>query len=428
MAILPLFSFAQIELGSPSTIANGGAVTAKVDEWMAIGVNPANLGWAENHAFSISILNFGLDFQAPSMDFPMLSHSLSSIGGSFTNAQKQMWENAFSPPGVLFNSSINWVSTSFTINKIGGFGIGLSDKVFGGFSMSHTASNILFNGINPAQYADSVINKESIARELEGSDISYTHLRELNIDFGRKIFQTGSNFGHNKVEVFGGIGINYIWGLANLQEQVYDNGIAGNYSAYNSQLGEEFSSPGNGMGIDMGLSATYKLWKFGVSITDLGFVRWTYNRKIGLDTNVSQLEKEFEGTNLSYNSTVPVTDILEYTPGPAYTTYLPTQLRLGADYRPVSLLEFSSDLVFPLNKQPGNIPDPYMVVAGELHGAMGFNFNMGLEASAYGAGIPLGVFLGPLKLYIGTGDILSILGVNKNPDISLVVGIFHYDF
>jgi Family of unknown function (DUF5723) len=428
LILIPLVSSAQLSLGSPSTIANGGAVTAKVDEWMAIGVNPANLGWDENPTFSFSILNFGADFQAQSLYFSTFSQSFSSIGGSFSNAEKQNLENVISPPGLVFNSEVTWISSSFFINKIGGFGIGITDRVFGGFTLNRNASNILFNGINPEQYVDSTLTRNSISKELDGSTIAYTHLRELNIDFGRKILQIGSNYDPNKFEIFGGIGLNYIWGLANLEEQVIGENIAGNYSANNSDLGEEFSSPGHGLGIDLGLSAKYKLWKFGISVTDLGFVRWTQNRKESLDTTIAQLEASGLSVNSIYSTSIPFTDILQNSPAPDYTTNLPTQLRLGADYEPEKMFEFSSDLVFPLNKALGNLPDPYMVVAGEVHAPKGFDFNMGIEASALGVGIPMGIFLGPLKLYVGTGDIFSLLGFNKNSNLSLVVGIFHYDF
>ena len=429
LAFTPIFLNAQIDFGSASSTVNGGAVTAKLKDWMAIGVNPANLGWDENHKFSISILNLGMDAQANSLDFPTLFH----LSGSLTNSDKQKLENCLStPPGLLVNSEFNWISGSFNINKIGGFAIGISDKVMGRATLSRTAANALLYGINFQAYADSAITMKSISNELAGSSIAYSHLRELNIDYGRSLLHNEGYAGRNSFNLYAGVGLKYIWGLSDMETQITGSQIEGHSSMANSDLGKSLgnmtNAPGHGFGVDLGRRATYDKWKFGLSITDLGFVKWKNNYKVSIDTSIAQLIANNPNfATIDYTS-VPISDIVQYGPGPDYTTSLPTKLKIGADFRPVTMFEFSSDIVFPLNKALGNIPYPYYVLAGEVHGPLGFDVNLGVAASSYGIGIPLGVFLGPTKIYVGTGDILSILGLNKSPNNSLVVGVFHFDF
>ena len=55
--LLPALAFGQIDFGSPAAAALGGAVTATARDWAAIEINPANLGWHDNHPFSVSIVN-----------------------------------------------------------------------------------------------------------------------------------------------------------------------------------------------------------------------------------------------------------------------------------------------------------------------------------------------------------------------------------
>ena len=432
-ALMPAVLSAQIDFGPPSSVASGGAANAKVKNWMAIGVNPSNLGWDDNGNVSVMVANVGLDAQARALDYNTFHGALVSPTDSFSNDRKQTWEKVFTQsPGMYLSAQANWLSASLHFKKVGGFAVSMTDKVYGQVKLSPEAADVLFNGINSSVYADNLnITSQAISKELSGTSIFYTHYREMNLDYGKKIFHFDSNSNHGKFDIFGGIGVKYIWGLANINTVINDDGIDGHSSLYNPNFGKNFgdlfSAPGHGMGLDLGTSATYKKWRFSMSVTDIGAIKWQNNQMVAIDTTMPTLSSTSYGINSWQNASFPISSVMHFEPGPDYTTYLPTKFTMGADFRPIKKLEFSSDIVCPLNRATGNIPHPYISFAGEVFGILNVDINAGVAFSSYGTAVPMGFFIGPAKMYIGTADILSLLGRNKNTNLSAVVGVFRFD-
>ncbi len=471
--VYPVYSFAQIDLSLPVATARGGAVTAVVTDWEAIGINPSNLGWKSNHKFSVSILNVGLSIQSSALDFQTIKNAFTHPNDTFSMVQKQHFAQVLSNPnGLNMYGDVNWLAFSFQVPKVGGFAVNLRDRVTAHLTLSPTASAILFEGLQSAAYQDTNITSQKISHVLDGSNFSYYQYRELNLDWGRKLFQIGGGGGGGQVsafdtrssgaigssatdtddfnafKVYGGIGLKYLWGLANVYANIENATLVGHSSITSSyginygdipnfnpsSVGNLFNNTGHGYAMDLGLSAVYKKWKFGVSATDLGSILWQHNTLVAVDTTMPHLAPGNNGINSWSqigNFALADNSILSFKPGPDYNLALPAMLRTGASYAIVKRITLSADAVFPLNNVLGNIETPFFALAGQFDLCKGISVCTGFAGSqVYGFEMPLGITLGLknyIQFYLATSDILTYLIQTKNPNISIAFGLLRFN-
>jgi hypothetical protein len=462
----PIFSSAQIDLCLPVATARGGAVTAVVNDWEAIGINPSNLGWKNNHKFSITILGVGLSAQSSALDFNTLKNALTSPGDTFSKAQKQHFAQVFSNKnGLNLYGDVNWLAFSLNLPKIGGFAMNVRDVLTAHLGLSATAADIMFNGLQSQAYQDSSITLKKISQELAGTNFGLYYYRELNLDYGRELFHIGgsgktstASFDGGKaaadtaddaLRFYGGIGLKYLWGLANVYGQVTDGGINAHSSVSSSfginygnsipgftstSVANLFNNTGTGYGVDLGLSAVYKRWKFGVSATDLGALNWTHNTLTAIDTNMPKLNPGNNGIN-SWSSignfAFADNSIMTFRPGPDYSVPLPAKLRTGVSYIINKWVTVSSDVVFPLNNVIGNIETPFYSVAGQITIFKTLMICTGLAGSqVYGFDVPFGITFSLknfIQFYIATSDITTYFGRTNNPNISAAFGLLRFN-
>lgn len=467
LLLFPFYAWSQIDLCLPLAAAKGGAVTAEVYDWEVIGINPANLGWECNHKFSVTIANIGLSVESSALNFNTLRSAFIHPGDTFSREQKQHFAQVLSnPDGLNLYGDINWAAFSFYFPKIGGFAVNLRDRITAHLALSPTCADIIFNGLNSAAYQDTNVLKEKISHVLDGTNIGYYHYRELNLDYGRKLFQIGgtkeasSQMGSsaktakkdttdvNALEVYGGIGLKYLWGLANVFGEAV-NGTIDAHSAvstlYNIQYNLSnftptgaqnlFNNTGHGVAADVGLSAAYKKWKFSVAATDLGSILWQHNTLTGVDTLMPKLAANNYGiqswSDLG-NFAFANNSILNFKPGPDYKLALPAKLRTGVSYAVINKkITISADAVFPLNNVVGNLENPYYAVAGQFDIVKGVSISLGFAGNkVYGFDMPLGISLGLrniLEFYVGTADILTWFGRVNNPNISACFGLLRFN-
>ncbi len=465
----PIFSSAQIDLCLPVATARGGAVTAVVYDWEAIGINPSNLGWKNNHKFSITILGVGLSAQSSALDFNTLKNALINPGDTFSKAQKQHFAQVFSnKDGLNLYGDVNWLAFSFNFPKIGGFAMNVRDVFTAHMGLSQTAADIMFNGLQSQAYQDSSVTLKKISQELAGTNFGLYYYRELNLDYGRELFHIGGSSGSvasfdvrtsaksgsaadtsdNAIHFYGGIGLKYLWGLADVYGQITDGGVNAHSSISNSfglnygdipgftstNVANLFNNTGTGYGIDIGLSAIYKKWKFAVSATDLGALNWTHNTLTAIDTNMPKLNVGNNGINSwSHISdfAFAVNSIMSFKPGPDYTIPLPAKLRTGVSYVVNKWVTVSSDVVFPLNNAIGNIETPFFAVAGQITIFKTLMICTGLAGSqVYGFDIPFGITFSLrnfVQFYIATSDIATYFGRTNNPNISAAFGLLRFN-
>jgi hypothetical protein len=462
-------TWGQIDLCLPVASAQGGAINAQAKDWEAIGINPANLGWESNHKFSITILNVGISAESSALDFQTLKTALTHPGDTFSTAQKQHFAQVLSNSnGLNLYGDVNWLAFSFHFPKVGGFAVNLRDRVTAHLTLSPTAADIIFNGLNSAAYQDPNIYNEKISHILDGTNFGYYHYRELNLDYGRKLFKIGGGGGaslssfdvrsngnkgvadtsDNALEVYGGVGVKYLWGIANVFAEAV-NGTIDAHSAVSSSyginygnipdftptnVGNLFNNTGHGYALDVGLSAVYKKWKFAVSATDLGSILWQHNTLTAVDTNMPKLDPNNYGIaswadlgNFAFSNN----SILNFRGGPDYSLALPAKLRTGISYQVIKQLALAADMVLPLNTVVGNLQNPYFALAGKFDIVKGISISTGIAGSqSYGIEVPLGLTMGLkniLQFYIGTADLVTYFGRQNNPNISVAFGLLRFN-
>ncbi|TND08245.1 MAG: hypothetical protein FD123_2500 [Bacteroidetes bacterium] len=440
-----LAATAQIDIGMQPAMGKGGAGTAILRNWEAIGINPANLGWKENHLVSVGAFNFGVSAQSKALDAEQLREALQNPEDTFSTADKQLYSSIFTTPdGLNLQSNITWGSFSVATPKFGGLAVNLRDRGYAHVGLNHNAADILFNGQNAALFQDTATYSKTIGEILDSTNLSFMAYRELNIAYGRRIaaFGTEGTDGEKENQLFAGIGVKMLWGMAHCEAMAENKQLTGhasmstnfgvNYGAIQNFDPQKtdllFNSVGNGMAIDAGVSFVLKQkFRFGLALTDMGSIKWKNNLLITTDTTMTPLDTTNNGIN-SWNlgeqgSFAFANDgLFNYGPGPDYKTTLPSRLRIGAGIK-LERFEIAADVVVPVSNQSMNISSPYFALGAEYN-LLGFiKFSGGISGNGdWGLSVPVGLnvgFGGVVETGVATGDLLSLFGSSENPNLSV---------
>ncbi|MCE2772393.1 MAG: hypothetical protein LW750_02980 [Bacteroidetes bacterium] len=418
--------FAQIDMGLPTASGKGGAATALVGNYEAIGINPSNLGLGDNYKFSFTLANAGLTVQSKALKLGELRNALTNPNDTFTAAEKQMYANLFTTEdGLNLNANVNWFAASLYFPKLGGIAVNMRDRAFGNVSLSQNAADFIFNGINSLAYQDSSVYSQYMSQIFNGTSLAYLHYREMNIAYGRKLFGFGTedDKGRQALEVFGGVGFKYLWGLGNVNAKITNalvSGTAsfstnyninyGNIQNFNPHsVGSIFNAVGTGVATDFG--ATVVLLMPQLDTNDVGLNSW----------NMSSPSFLF-GDNA----------VINYTPGTDYKNKLPSRLRFGYGMTIGEKIMIGADVVLPLNKSAYNLETMFVALGGEVKLGSVIRFNMGVSGSTdLGWNLPCGLIIGPLgflELGLAAGDVLTFVDKSKNPNMSLALGLIRFNF
>ncbi len=435
-AALPLYSCGQVQLYSPVSTAKNGSLTAVAYDWEVIGINPANLGWDDNHKLSFTILDAGLSGQCNGMNISMLASALYSPSlGVRSNSWQQILGN-----GLISFGDINWAAVSFRVPGIpGGFALNLRDRLSGTAIMGPEGVIALANSGNQL-YDDA-----QMLSFLQGTHVQFTHYRELNLDYGSKLINFGgggtdnspnlarcfsfTGKGNTDYALFGGIGLKYLIGLANITGFVDNTGINATYAVEKNY--PNFSptfpvAPGQGFAFDLGLGASYERWKFGLSITDVGSITWKHGYELTADTAVAQIKHGSDFINALSDGTLTGSK-----PAPDYVEDLPAKLRAAACYRVNDIVSVSYDLVIRLNNAPDNLIGPYFAIGVLIKANKYLDISTGLAGTdGYGIAAPIGLTFNAtrnIQFYLGTTDIASYLHMRNNANLSLALCSFRYN-
>jgi hypothetical protein len=440
--------FAQIDLGMPSATGKGGAATALLRNFDAIGINPSALGWYNNYRLSVGVFNFGLAAQSKALDMPSLRKAITSPNDTFTTAQKNEYVRLFSDPqGLNLQAHLAWASASVFFPKLGGIAVNVRDRTFGHVGLNHNAADIIFNGRNAAVFQDTNTYHKTIGQLLDSTNISYLHYRELNIAYGRRLFATGDDLdnGEKTVQVFGGVGFKLLWGFGNIDARAENNTLTGhasfsndysiNYGAiqnFTPQSGDLlFHAVGKGTAIDLGTTIILNgKIRIAVAATDIGSITWTNNQLLTTDTTMTPPDTSNTGINSwnlgSQSSYVFSSNgLFNYTPGPDFKSKLPSRLRIGYGMKIGRIVEVGADAVIPMNDVSVNLAHPYFAFGGEVNIAGFVKLSTGVSGNAdWGWSVPFGATVGLggfVEVSAATGDVLSYFAKSDNPMLSVAV-------
>lgn len=442
-------TYAQADMGSPTAVSKGGAVTATIQNWDCIGINPANLGFEDNFNFSLGTTNYALNVQSSAINYKDLWRLVSDPSKQFTDEQKRKYAKSFSSPdGVNFQANANWLMFSVWFPKLGGIGFSMRDRINGHMSLNSNASDILFNGIYSKAYQDTNLLKKPISTLLDSTRVSYFHYREFNLNYGRKIF--GSPEG---LQMFAGVGVKYLYGIADMDFEVKGNSVNGRMAfskdySFNHRYVEGyqpvnsdylFNTVGNGLGFDAGITLRYKeMFSLGASVVDMGTINWSKNTLVTVDSALPVLPaaqdsglQNFDPNMVGgfiYNS---ITSMVKISEGPGYKTQLPGKFRVGLGFR-YSRLTLSADMIMPLNKVDGTLDDKFFAFGAEVRVAKSAKIGAGVAGNkTYGVAVPFGFTLGAMgitEFYIATNDLVSFFDKGKKPQFSIAIGLFRYNW
>lgn len=447
-------AFSQVDLGLPSATGKGGAATGILYDWECIGINPANLGWENNHRLSISTMIFGISAQSAALDYTQLKNAIMNPDEKFTAADKQNYAAAFSQAeGLNLQSNMNWFTFSFRVPKVGGFAMNLRDRTAGHIKLNKNAAEILFMGDQAPIFKDTAFwlqpnPEKTVGKVYEGSEVGYMHYRELNLSYGAKLFGIGGTKDSSKVSVYGGVGFKYLWGMGNFEMEA-SNGVFTGHSALSSKYGIDYgtvnnfspdksaSTAGSGSAFDIGAGVRIGKIQIALSAVDMGKITWDKNVLVVNDT-ILDSTLVTQGLN-SWNVTGQASQMfsadsgmMEFKPGPAYETQMLSKFRLGVGFQISKRMVAGADLVLPMSDNPSNLAGAFFAAGTEIYLADNFAFSIGFAGnSTYKFAMPFSVTFGRFfkicELRIATNDILTYLSPGAGPNLSLSLSLFRFN-
>ncbi|MFH0894280.1 MAG: DUF5723 family protein [Bacteroidota bacterium] len=449
LSILGIFFFgcavAQSDLGTPVFVGMGGVASTIATDYEAIGINPANLGFEYNKKIAVGLLNVGVNIQSKAFNLKEMYNAFTKPDAVFTTEQKNLFASVFtSENGLNFQSHINWLAGYVAIGPNHGIGLNVRERSYGHVSANENLADIIFNGYNAQAFLDTSIYSQYVSDVFDGSRANFIHYRELNLDYGMRLL----NINDGGIKLYAGAGAKYLWGMsfvdikaegntlyarAAIEQSSFDvnNGFVDNF--YVDDHPPIFNCSGHGFAFDLGLSlAINDKIKIGASATDIGSITWDNNVVEGTNTLMPHLDTTQTGLNSfeikdNVGFLFDPEGLIDFQPGAAFTTSLPSKFRLGAGYRMTEFIEFGADMTMPLNDVNGNLDAAFFSLGGKVNVFETWKVSSGISGNAtYGFNIPLGIStgkMGILEIYVATSDILSYFSKSRNPMLSFAFGI-----
>lgn len=449
--IAPL-AHAQLEL-NPYVRAASGYSVVNLSDYQAIGVNPANIPVQDGHAVYFGLLDFSAGIYSEPLDRTHIFQDFLRSDYTFTEAEKLDARDRFTDSRMMGSAHINWLGLSYQHERLGAFAFQVSDHLHGNLCLNPFTADMLVMGYESDYFDEKVYddqgnlirgiatNPQKLSVLGEGSEANARWTREFALGYGKTLVQQ-EGWSLNT-----GITVKYVLGYFLAQYYSFNDaqeleGIVAHSPYFDMDLGEPVASPppagsglapvGSGVGLDFGLSATVKdRLRIGLSILDVGSVKWTGNVFYG--PNVDFTDMDCEGIQ-SYNlieeagklDAIIGFDWISHEP---VTKPLPTALRFGGSYRIAKVFEAGAELYYPLVKQaPGGYDEPIVSAGGtlvlnSLTLSTGVSYN-----SCYGLNTPLAITLrfGDKVSYevgIASRNMISLFR-QDDPGPSLALGIF----
>lgn len=409
-------------------------------KYRALGINPAHLGRTGRTQRSGGFLQVGGSLYGQGLDLgelldatfsdDVLNDTLKQGILGRTNPQENFEYEA--------RLSVNWMSFSYATEKLGGIAVGVQDRVNNTGLLPNDMISLLALGQNSStfQNANSPAELNSAA---DGSRISYSHIRELRIGYGRRIMKVSA------FSLYAGFTYNRIWGIGYLGAEV-ENGLYQGLSSFAalydinfgqlnlrdpSDRNQLLSSAGNGSGFDIGVVMDFgEKLSLGASIVDVGNLKW---KKDILESEINfgeVLDDLGDGIINSYNLSEEVGnlfDLVQSSPGQEFEVPLNTRMRLNTTFRLSRKVVLHGELLTPFNKDNLTYIDPEASVfhaTATVSPIRMLRINSGAYYNGrYGWRMPLGISFGFRRnslISLSTTDILTFF-TNRSPLASLSI-------
>ena len=474
--------FGQAEGSVVSATARAGVATTFVTDYQSIGINPGNLGLRskyETKHVTFGLLELNASVFAKGVTKQQMNDFIFN-GNTLSPNTQTLAANLFAGKNMSASVDLMLLGIAFQYDKLGGLAFSVNDVMRGNGNLSQNFTNFAFSGALSTQYFDKLrtnnggapvsndpskyafyetpaggnginaglsSNGVSLGQIFKGTSVKTHYYRTFNVAYGKEVFR------NDVFNVSAGVGLKYVMGYyymdiqsknGILQGNVADNPLLSSVSnAFNlpqKSNGWNFISPqGQGFGFDIGATAEiYEKIKIGVSLVNVGGIKYTKNTYEVKDTTIYELKFD-QATADGFNKTV------FWKEGKSFTAKLPTTLRFGGS---ISLLEkrieVGADIIVPLNKAAGNINTAIFAVGGDFYlkrwiklssgASIGGNYANTIDGYSTHVCIPLGFTLiagenGGWEFSMSTRDIVSLIDINgKSPLYSAGLCMFRFRF
>lgn len=438
-------TLAQHEMSSVKFTGKGIA-TSVANDYEAIGINPANLGWpGDNKKFHLTFLETGASIWSDALQKSELVNDFWTGNVSFSQADKRIAADKFADHGMAINFDMTWFGISFQSQHLG-LAFSVRDRLSGRFMQSKEFAEVMFLGYNAPYFngPKTIENGKTIGNRLipkkyseflDGTRWQMSWYREYNLALGLTAIQT------DLISLALGAGVKYITGFGTFDFRTKDKELIA-YSAlspvFQINYGDarERQNPsnvtkgglvpvGHGFGADLGVSAKFlKRITAAVSITDLGSINWDGNVYEVPDGVFNKYESDgFKSYNIflepqKINQISGQSDMVGIA---SKIVPLPAKLRMGASADLGSFFGAGIDFIAPLNDAASNFDKSIVGLGTWVRPINIIEFSLGLVSGGnYSTMMPAGITLklgNFWELGAATRDIFTFVS-QKTPVVS----------
>lgn len=475
LASMPLM--AQTDLSVFSTTGRAAATTF-VTDYQAIGINPANLGWAGRYPdkhLCIGLAEGTYSIYSEALTRSDLRKRFLHVDQPFTQDEKVDAAKKIANAGFTLNADVMLLGAAYRTDPLGGLGFQVHDRVQWSSVFGPLASDLIFLG-SSSNYFDQLIlangdtipntdglsqatidqivqgirsnDPYTLSKALDGSRIAFNWYREFNLSYGRSIV-------HNDgLDLYAGVGVKFLLGVG-IIDVASKNGKLTAYSALSPFFDIDYGtaansnpsrlsgtngllpkSAGKGFGMDLGLSAIiHGKLKVGMALTNLGSIAWDGNVYEAKDALLTELSSD--GMD-SYNFFDGIDDyvtnsgIMEWKGESSRKVPLPANLRTGAGWVIGDLAEVGVDVVLPMNDEPGSYGKAVIGAGGDIRPLEWLQLSAGVVTGGdYDTKIPVGITFnvakGTWEFGVASRDAVTFFA-DTRPTLSLSMGFLRFRF
>jgi hypothetical protein len=446
------FVFSQKELSSFSATGSGIA-TAYLSDYQCLGINPANLGWQRNKApLHISLAEAGASVYSDALRKSEIKHDfLFNKDTHFTTQEKIDAAEAFAGNKFTANADMAWLSVAFQRPKFGGLAFSVREHTAFSSIFNQDFAAIVFEGYHASYFDSLVVNgtdttgysklPRTIGELADGSRVTGSWYREYIFGYGRKIIES------EKFSLYVGADVKYLGGYAMFDMAAEDGKLTGfsalspildvNYDfASPSQLtGDAMETVGSGFGFDVGGTMTlFKKLNISAAINDIGSIKWDGNVYEANDTLINNVAAE---GFYSYSMVEEMKDLVQdssffkWSGLQSHTVSLPSNFRLGLNYKLGKRADVGLDCYVPLNDKSGNFEKAILSVGGSFALGDFLILSLGIGTGGnYDFVVPAGVTFemtdSRWEIGIASRDAITFFKKN-NPTISAAFGFLRFN-
>ncbi len=380
----------------------------------AVGVNPANLATHQDEGLAIGLFPLGVKVGSDFLTYGLYTDYLTGfetdsgrVDRYLSDSDKQAILNAFQGDigTVVVDASVRPIGIALGLGSAGALALSVTERVTAEAGIPRESLEFLFYGNTPGS-----------VYSFEGSALVATWTREYALSYGLDLGRVGParslRVGATVKAVHGFGYAELIRSRTQLATSEYGE-LQGSLDVLARASGADpftgdgddasfslFPQPaGSGAGADLGVAAVLgEAWTVGLSVTDIGSIRWEHGLKEYVSTGTIHLD---DPLSQSQRDSVEDAIVGEERPGSAFTTSLPTALRTGVSVA-IHKLDWGKDLL-----------------AGELLVALEYDHGFSSMPAGYQSGrLGIGVEYAPIPVlplrggasFLGSGGTILALG------------------